>query len=300
MTTGRLILAATPIGNPADASARLRELLASADVVAAEDTRRLRRLAAALGVSVAGRIVSCYDATEPARAGELVAAVRAGATVALVTDAGMPTVSDPGYRVVAAAYAAGCPVTVAPGPSAVTAALAIAGMASDRFCFEGFLPRRTGPRRARLAALAGEPRTLVLFEAPHRLAATLADLAAAFGADRPAAACRELTKSHEQVRRGSLGELAGWAAAGVRGELTLVVAGAPPAHGEPADPAVLAASVAAREAAGETRREALAAVAAERGVPRRVVYAAVVAGRSDRGRTRGPGADAEAGGQVEP
>jgi len=191
--------------------------------------------------------------------------------VALVTDGGMPSVSDPGYRLVAAAYQAGLPVTVVPGPGAVTTALAVSGLPCDRFCFEGFLPRRPAARQARLAALAREERTMVFFEAPHRLAATLVDLAAGFGEQRPAAVCRELTKTYEQVRRGELGELAQWAAAeSPRGEITLVVAGAPAPPG--ADPETLRAAVAARRAEGASHRDAAAAVAREYGVRRRDVY----------------------------
>ncbi len=276
--SGVLLVAGAPIGDVRDASPRLADALRVADVVAAEDTRRLRRLCAGLGIEPPARVVSYFDGNEVARAAELLAALREGARVLLVTDAGMPTVSDPGYRLVAAAAGAGIRVTSVPGPSAVTAALAVSGLPSDRFVFEGFLPRRAGPRRARLTELAAEPRTLVLFEAPHRLAASLTDLAAAFGVDRPAAVCRELTKTYEEVRRGSVGELATWAAGGVRGEITVVVAGAPAAavHAEPVE---LATEVAEREAAGEPRKEAIAAVAAAAGVPKRAVFDAVVAAK---------------------
>jgi 16S rRNA (cytidine1402-2'-O)-methyltransferase len=247
-------------------------------VVAAEDTRRLRRLAADLDVRVAGRVVRHDDVTEVAGTPGLVDAMRDGRTVLLVTDGGMPSISDPGYRLVAAAVAAGIPVTALPGPSAVTTALALSGLPSDRFCFEGFLPRKPGERRRALQALRDERRTLVFFEAPHRLAAALADAAEVLGADRPAAACREMTKTYEEVRRGTLGELADWAADGVRGEVTLVVGGAP-TRALVADPAELAAAVAGREAAGIDRRTAVADVARETGLPKRVVYAAVVAAR---------------------
>jgi 16S rRNA (cytidine1402-2'-O)-methyltransferase len=277
---GTLILAGVPLGNPADASPRLRAALAAADVVAAEDTRRLRRLAADLEVPLPGRVVSYYDSTEAARTPDLVAALRDGRDVLLVTDAGMPSVSDPGYRLVAAAVAAGIRVTTLPGPSAVTAALAVSGLPPDRFCFEGFLPRRSGERRRALAELQAERRTLVLFEAPHRLAATLADAAEVHGADRPAAVCRELTKTYEEVRRGTLAELAGWAAGGVRGEITLVVGGAPDRPAAAPSGADLAAAVARRQAGGEDRKAATAAVAREAGVPKRIVYDAVVAARS--------------------
>jgi 16S rRNA (cytidine1402-2'-O)-methyltransferase len=227
--------------------------------------------------------VSYHEHNEAARTPELVAALLDGARVLLVTDAGMPSVSDPGYRLVRAAVDAGVRVTAAPGPSAVLTALAVSGMPVDRFAFEGFLPRKSGERATRLAAVAGDERSLVFFEAPHRLAATLAAMAQAFGADRLAAVCRELTKTYEEVRRGSLAELAQWAQAGVRGEITLVVSGAPPpgsGSGGPLPPAALAALVAAREDAGETRKEAIAAVAAAQGLPKRVVFDAVVAARA--------------------
>jgi 16S rRNA (cytidine1402-2'-O)-methyltransferase len=278
-----LVLAGAPLGNPRDVSPRLAEALGSADVVAAEDTRRLRRLAGELGVRLTGRVVSYYDATESARTPELVEALRAGSDVLLITDAGMPTVSDPGYRLVSAAAAAGIRVTALPGPSAVTTALALSGLPSDRFCFEGFLPRRAGERRRALSALRGERRTVVFFEAPHRLAVTLADAAELLGADRPAVVCRELTKTYEEVRRGTLAELAGWAAGEVRGELTVVVGGAPAtAEGAP-DPGRLAGEVARQEAAGTDRKAAIAAVARAAGVPKRVVYDAVLAARCDGG-----------------
>lgn len=273
--TGRLVLCGAPIGNVADASRRLADTLATADLVAAEDTRRLVRLARDLGIRVE-RMVSYHDANEAARTPELLDLIRNGGTVALVTDAGMPAVSDPGYRLVAAAAAEGLPITVVPGPSAVTSAIAVAGLPSDRWCMEGFLPRKPGERRTRLAELAAERRTLVFFEAPHRLGATLAALAEAFGNERRAVACRELTKTYEEVRRGTLGDLAEWARGEVRGELTLVVAGAPD---EPAatTPSALAQEVADREAAGAARKDAIAETAKQRGVPKRVVYDAVVA-----------------------
>jgi len=274
---GTLIVAATPIGRAGDASPRLASALAAAAVIAAEDTRRVRRLAAALGVTLAGRTVSYYDDVEQERVAGLLAALRSGDDVLLITDAGTPGVSDPGYRLVAAAAAAGLRVTVLPGPSAVTAALAVSGLPSDRFCFEGFPPRRDGPRARRFAELAAEPRTMVFFEAGRRAGATLTGLAAAFGPGRRAVVCRELSKTHEEIRRGTLGELAEWAADGLLGEVTLVVAGREQAPAM--DAAAAAAEVAAREAVGTPRKEAIAAVAAESGLPRRDVYNAVVAGR---------------------
>ncbi|HEV7206292.1 MAG TPA: 16S rRNA (cytidine(1402)-2'-O)-methyltransferase [Jatrophihabitans sp.] len=275
---GTVILAATPLGQAGDASARLRAALASVPIIAAEDTRRLHRLCTDLEVTPTGRVVSFFDANESGRVPQLLEALRAGEDVLVVTDAGMPSVSDPGYRLVAAAVAEGLPVTCLPGPSAVTTALAVSGLPVDRFCFEGFLPRKPGERRRALEALAAEPRTMVFFEAPHRLGAALADLRDAFGPDRPAAVCRELTKTYEEVRRGGLGELAGWAAGDVRGEITVVVAGAV-AGADESNPADLAAEVAAREAAGQPRKEAIAEVARARGVPKRAVFDAVVAAK---------------------
>jgi 16S rRNA (cytidine1402-2'-O)-methyltransferase len=268
-----LLVAATPIGNPADASARLIEAMGSADIVAAEDTRRVRRLAAALGVTIAGRVVSYYDAVERERTDSLLTELVAGATVLLLSDAGTPLVSDPGHRLVTAASAAGVAVHALPGPSAVLAALAVSGLPVDRWCFEGFLPRKAGERRARLAELASDPRATVFFEAPHRLAATLSDLTASYGADRAACVCRELTKTYEEVRRATLGELVTWAAEGVRGEITIVVAGAPPMTSAAA-PADLSAEVVALVADGLSRRDAVDAVAAKHGISRRQVYAA--------------------------
>ena len=272
-----LVLAGTPIGDPADASPRLVRELAGADVVAAEDTRRLRRLARDLGVELTGRVVSYYDANEAGRTPELVEAMQAGQRVLLVTDAGMPSVSDPGYRLVAAAVEAGLPVTAVPGPSAVLTALALSGLPVDRFCFEGFLPRKAGERARRLAELATEPRTMVFFEAPHRLAVALTAMADGLGADRPAAVCREMTKTYEEVRRAGLAELAAWAADGVRGEVTVVVAGAGPV--EAAAPEDLVAEVEGLVAAGVRLKEATAEVANRQGVSRRVLYDAVLAAR---------------------
>lgn len=272
-----IVLAATPLGNRADASDRLRALLAEADVVAAEDTRRLRRLAADLGVTVGGRVVSFYDAVEAGRVAGLLDAAAAGQLVLVVSDAGTPVVSDPGYRLVAAAVDRGVRVSVAPGPSAVTAALAVSGLASDRFCFEGFPPRKSGDRARRFAHLAAEPRTMVFFESPRRVGSTLAELAEAFGDDRPAVLCRELTKTYEEVLRGSLAELVVAVAGGVLGEVTLVVAGAPAVDAGVLAAPELAARVTAAESAGLSRKEAMAEVARSAGVPRRVVYDAVLA-----------------------
>jgi len=276
---GVLVLAGTPIGDPADAPPRLVTELAGADLVAAEDTRRFRRLAQALGIEVTARVVSYFEGNEAARTPELVAALVEGARVVLVTDAGMPSVSDPGYRLVAAAAERGIKVTAVPGPSAVLTALAVSGLAVDRFCFEGFLPRKAGERLARLREVAADRRTLVYFEAPHRIDDTLAAMAEVFGGQRRAAVCRELTKTYEEVRRGPLAELAEWAAEGVRGEITVVVEGAPEPGPAELAPAEMVARVAAREAAGERRKEAIAAVAAAAGLPKREVFDAVVAAK---------------------
>ena len=273
----RVILAGVPLGNPGDASARLRSALGSAPVIAAEDTRRLRRLCLDLDVSPAGRIVSFFDQNEVGRVPQLIEFLADGLDVLVVTDAGMPSVSDPGYRLVVAALDAGHEVTALPGPSAVTTALALSGLPCDRFCFEGFLPRKSGERARALEALSREPRTLVFFEAPHRLADSLSALVESFGADRAAAVCRELSKTYEEVRRGSLGELAAWAAGDVRGEITLVVAGH--VSSTTAEPEELAGAVARREAAGQARKEAIAEVARELGVPKRAVFDAVVAAK---------------------
>ncbi|WP_262700576.1 MULTISPECIES: 16S rRNA (cytidine(1402)-2'-O)-methyltransferase [Streptomyces] len=283
--TGTLVLAGTPIGDTADAPPRLAAELVAADVIAAEDTRRLRRLTQALDVRPAGRVVSYFEGNESARTPELVESLAGGARVLLVTDAGMPSVSDPGYRLVAAAVERGITVTAVPGPSAVLTALAVSGLPVDRFCFEGFPPRKAGERLTRLREVADERRTLVWFEAPHRLDDTLAAMAEAFGPDRRAAVCRELTKTYEEVRRGPLAELAAWAAEGVRGEITIVVEGAPAPGPEEAGPAELARRVAVREEAGERRKEAIAAVAQEAGVPKRQVFDAVVAAKNAAGST---------------
>jgi 16S rRNA (cytidine1402-2'-O)-methyltransferase len=276
---GRLVLAATPIGNVEDASAHLRRLLAEADVVAAEDTRRTRALAARMGVEIGGRVVSHHEHNEAERSADLLEVVAGGGTVVVVTDAGMPAVSDPGFRVVTAAVAAGLPVTAAPGPSAVLTALALSGLPTDRFCFEGFLPRRPGERARALADLADERRTMVFFEAPHRLGDVLGSMVDAFGAERPAAVCRELTKTYEEVRRGPLSELVAWAGDGqVRGEIVVVVAGA--VRATTASTADLVAEVLARADSGERLKDAVAEVASVAGVPKRDLYAAALAARS--------------------
>ena len=281
------MLAATPLGNVGDVSTRLVDLLTTADVIAAEDTRRLHRLASTLGIDVGGRTVSYFDANERDRAVELVDRAEEGATIAVVTDAGMPSVSDPGYRVVAEAVRRSVDVTVVPGPSAVLAAIAVSGLPVDRFCFEGFLPRKAGERASRIAELAAEPRTMVFFEAPHRLHAMLGALALGLGGQRPAAVCRELTKTYEEVRRGSLEELTQWADGEVLGEITVVVAGASPDEVRQsaglADESDWAGAVQARVDAGDDRRAAIAAVAQAAGVPKRSVYDAVLRAKQASG-----------------
>ncbi|WP_343602040.1 16S rRNA (cytidine(1402)-2'-O)-methyltransferase [Mycobacterium sp.] len=275
MGAGRLLLGATPLGQPSDASPRLVAALGSADVVAAEDTRRVRTLAAALDVRIAGTLVSLFEANEDTRVPALVGEIRAGATVLAVTDAGMPAISDPGYRLVVACVDAGLPVTCLPGPSAVTTALAVSGLPSDKFCFEGFAPRRESARRTWLASLAGERRTCVFFESPRRLPACLRDAVDQLGATRRAAVCRELTKVHEEVVRGPLAELAAWAAGGVLGEITVVLAGAVPRADLPA----LVAEVNELARQGVRVKEACSQVAARALVSRRELYDAVVRSR---------------------
>ncbi len=271
-----LILAATPIGTVADASGRLAAALTDADVVAAEDTRRFRRLASDLGVDVTARIVSYFEGNEVQRTSDLLDELRAGRTVVLVTDAGMPSVSDPGYRIVAAAVAEDLPVTAIPGPSAVLTALAVSGLPVDRFCFEGFVPRKPGERRRTLAALAADQRTMVFFESPHRTAQTLVSMVEAFGPDRRAAVCRELTKTHEEVVRGPLSELADWAGEGerVRGEITIVVSGAEREAAPELDESDLAELVDEARAEGLSRKDAIADVSRRTGINRKLVYAA--------------------------
>lgn len=276
---GRLILAATPMGQIDDASPRLRAALAAADIVAAEDTRRARSLAAALEVTIGGSLISYYDQVEAARTPGLVDAIANGSEVLLITDAGMPSVSDPGFKLVAACAAAGLRVTCLPGPSAVTTALAVSALPSERFCFDGFAPRRPGARRAWLATLVEQPRTTVFFDSPHRLADTLADAAEILGDDRRAAVCRELTKTYEEVRRGTLAELARWAADGVRGEITVVVAGGTRRVRDLDD---LVDEAETLVEGGMRLKEACASVTRDGDASRRQVYEAVLARRQSR------------------
>jgi len=277
MSSGRLLLAATPLGLPADASARLISALGSADVVAAEDTRRVRTLAQGLGIRVAGKVVSLFDQNEATRVPALIDDIKGGATVLVVSDAGMPVINDPGYRLVAACVAEGLTVSCLPGPSAVTTALAVSGLPADRFCFEGFPPRKHSARRTWLSGLAAEVRTAVFFESPRRLAACLQDAVEVLGADRRAVVCRELTKVHEEIVRGTLAELADWAVDGVLGEITVVLAGAEP-H---ADLETLVAEVNALVDDGARVKDACAqVVSAHPGAPsRRELYDAILRSR---------------------
>ncbi|WHU45716.1 16S rRNA (cytidine(1402)-2'-O)-methyltransferase [Gordonia sp. L191] len=277
LPAGALVLAATPMGRYDDASPRLVEALRTADIVAAEDTRRARALAAGLEVTIAGELISYYDQVEAARTPRLVEAIAAGSTVLLITDAGMPSVSDPGYRIVVACADAGLQVTALPGPSAVTTALAVSGMPSERFCFEGFAPRKSGARRDWLGALRDESRSAVFFESPHRLADCLADAVEVLGPERRAAVCRELTKTYEEVRRGTLAELAAWAAGGVKGEITVVVAGA--VAGDPDLDELVARAIALTDD-GMRLKDACAQVVKGTNASRRDVYEAVLAARS--------------------
>ena len=273
--SGQLFLAATPIGNIGDASMRLREVLSGAQVIAAEDSRRAHRLISDLGITTSAQIWSFYDAVEEAKSPELISRVQQGETVVMISDAGMPSVSDPGYRLMQEALAQGVKVSVIPGPSAVLAALAISGLPVDRFSFEGFLPRKSGERKTLCETLLHETRTMVFFEAPHRLVESLLDLQTVFGADRSAAVCRELTKTYEEVVRGTLAELVAWSDKEILGEITLVVAGADPLP--ETSPGEWVALVATRVEIGESQRDAIAAVARELGVPKRDVYDAVLA-----------------------
>jgi 16S rRNA (cytidine1402-2'-O)-methyltransferase len=270
---GVLVLAGTPIGDPADASPRLLAELQRADVIAAEDTRRFAGLLDRLGIQTQARVVSYFEGNEAKRIPVLLAKLAAGRRVVLVCDAGMPSISDPGYRLVVAAVDGGFRVTAVPGPSAVLTALAVSGLPVDRFCFDGFLPRKAGERARRLAELAAEPRTLIFFEAPHRIAETLAALADVFGPDRRGAVCRELTKTYEEVRRGSLVELVAWACGEVRGEITLVIAGAPTGV---ANLGEAVTQVRRLVAEGAKLKPAVAQVAETRGLSKNVLYQAAL------------------------
>ena len=271
-----LILAATPLGNPGDASPRLKSAIENASIIAAEDSRRFHRLCADIEVTFTARVLSFFEGNEIDRTRELISELKSGATVLVVSDAGMPTISDPGFRLMRDAIAEGIEVSVIPGPSAVTMSVALSGLPTDRFSFEGFPPRTAGARVATFEKLRFEERTMVFFEAPHRLADSLVDAVTVFGADRLGAICREMTKRYEETIRGNLGELSAWATTNeVLGEITLVIAGAA------TDSASLTAAdmvgrVREFEAAGMDRKSAIATVAEEFGIAKRLVYAAVV------------------------
>ena len=271
-----LILAATPLGNPGDASPRLKSAIENASIIAAEDSRRFHRLCADIQVTFTARVLSFFEGNEEDRTRELIAELKSGATVLVVSDAGMPTISDPGFRLMREAMAEGIEVSVIPGPSAVTMAVALSGLPTDRFSFEGFPPRTAGARLTTFEKLRFEERTMVFFEAPHRLTDSLVDAVNVFGAERLGAICREMTKRYEETIRGNLGELSTWATANeVLGEITLVIAGAV------TDSAALTAAdmvgrVREFEAAGMDRKSAIATVADEFGIAKRLVYAAVV------------------------
>jgi len=271
-----LILAATPLGNPGDASPRLKSAIENASIIAAEDSRRFHRLCADIGVTFTARVLSFFEGNEIDRTRELISELKSGATVLVVSDAGMPTISDPGFRLMRDAIAEGIEVSVIPGPSAVTMSVALSGLPTDRFSFEGFPPRTAGARVATFEKLRFEERTMVFFEAPHRLTDSLVDAVTVFGADRLGAICREMTKRYEETIRGNLGELSAWASTNeVLGEITLVIAGAA------TDSASLTAAdmvgrVREFEAAGMDRKSAIATVAEEFGIAKRLVYAAVV------------------------
>ena len=271
-----LVLAATPLGNPLDASERLKQAITSAEIIAAEDSRRFHRLASDLGVTFTAKVISFFEGNESDRTVEILELLRSGKEVLVVTDAGMPTISDPGFRLLRDAIAENIATTVIPGPSAPTMAIALSGLPTDRFTFEGFAPRAQGARKSFYEKLRFEERTMVLFEAPHRLAESLADALAVFGADRSAAICREMTKTYEEVVRGSLEELLQWSMSKeILGEITLVIAGSA-AGSEITSAADAVSRVKEYEAAGMDRKEAISTVADESGLPKKIVYAAVV------------------------
>lgn len=267
-----IILAGTPLGNDSDASPRLRQTLESADIIAAEDTRRLLNLVGRLGVEIHAPVVAYHDHNEAQKAPNLIAAAQAGKNIVMVSDAGMPSVSDPGYRLAALAAEEGVALTVVPGPSAVLTALAISGLASDRFAFEGFPPRKSGERQQLFGQLKTDPRTLIFFESPRRLAETLTDMAAVFGADRLGAVARELTKTFEEVRRGTLEELAEWAQSDVKGEISIVVEGYTPTHGSGECPPEVLADVHELVSLGVRLKDAAGYVAQRSGLRKNLIY----------------------------
>lgn len=271
-----LTLAATPLGNPLDASPRLKMAIESAEIIAAEDSRRFHRLASDIGASFSARILSFFEGNETDRTVELLALLREGRNVLVLTDAGMPTISDPGFRLLRDAVAANIEVHVIPGPSAPTMAIALSGLPTDRFTFEGFAPRTSGARIAFYESLRFEERTMVLFEAPHRLLDSLQDAQSILGSDRAGAICREMTKTYEETIRGTLAQLIDWAQSHeILGEITLVFAGVEVGT-ETATNSQMVARVREYESAGMDRKDAIATVARELDIPKKLVYAAVV------------------------
>lgn len=271
-----LTLAATPLGNPLDASPRLCNAIETAEIIAAEDSRRFHRLASDLGVTFTGRVISFFEGNETDRTAEILELLKTGKNVLVVSDAGMPTISDPGFRLMRDAIAQSLEVHVIPGPSAPTMAIALSGLPTDRFTFEGFAPRSQGARVAFYEALRFEERTIVVFEAPHRLLDSLTDALSVLGADRKAAICREMTKTYEETIRGSLGELVTWATDHeILGEITLVIAGVEVGTAE-RSAADMVARVREFESAGMDRKSAIATVAEEFDLPKKVVYSAVI------------------------
>ncbi len=269
-------MAATPLGNPGDASPRLKDAIAAAEIIAAEDSRRFHRLCSDIGVTFTGRVISFFDGNETLRSEEILQYLQAGKNVLVVSDAGMPTISDPGFRLARDAMAQNIEVKVIPGPSAPVMAVALSGLATDRFSFEGFTPRAVGARQAAFESLRFEERTMVFFEAPHRLVESLEDALAIFGSKRRGAICREMTKTYEETIRGSLAELLEWAQSKeVLGEITLVIAGAEIGTAEKSADQMVS-RVRDFEAAGMDRKSAIATVADEFDLPKRIVYAAVV------------------------
>ena len=275
-----LILAAIPLGNPADASANLREAIVGAKFIAAEDSRKFSRLCSDLGITYSAKIISFFEGNEIERLDELVAILESGSDLLVVTDAGMPGISDPGYRLARAAVEKNIKIKVLPGPSAVTTALLLSGLPSDRFCFEGFAPRTSGARTTWFENLANETRTIIFFEAPHRLLESLADAVSVFGPNRLGAICREMTKTYEEVIRGDLETLHNWAATTeILGEITLVIAGFDPDSRQFTE-ADLIEEVLKQEAAGISRKEAITEVARITGRAKREVFDAMVTHKS--------------------
>ena len=276
----KLLLAGVPLGNPGDASARLIAAIKSASIIAAEDSRRFQRLCQDLGVTTSGKILSFFEGNEEERTEQLLNELKNGTDVLVVTDAGMPTVSDPGFKLIRAAIDANIPIEIIPGPSAVTTALALSGLPTDRFCFEGFVPRTQGAREKFFDNLKFEPRTVVFFEAPHRLIETLEAAVDSLGSERRAALCREMTKTYEETVRGTLGQIKEWAnSKEILGEITIVIDGAIEGAKEISQQAIIGA-VKKLEEVGMERKEAIAAVAEELDLPKREVFDAMVAAKN--------------------